>query len=83
MPPREGRASRRLDRVIDGREPADGESLRAAVLSEPRRRPVQVTEEDDSAFAMRGSAPTPRRRVRERGAPALGFTAIAQWPRRR
>ena len=82
MPPREERAlAARLDRVLDGREPADGELAALAAVLERAAAPArfEVTpDEIDSAFADARGREVPRRRVRRlRLGPALGFTAVA------
>jgi hypothetical protein len=82
VPPREERAlAARLDRVLDGREPADGELAALAALLERAAAPArfEVTDEEiDAAFAdarVRAAPRPPERRLRLR--PALGLAVLA------
>ena len=82
MPLREERAlAARLDRVLDGREPADGEVAALAAVLERAAAPArfEVTDEEiDSAFADASGRATPRRQLgRLRLRSALGLTAVA------
>jgi hypothetical protein len=82
VPPRDERAlAARLDRVLDGREPADGEVAALAAVLERAAAPArfEVSEaEIESAFAdarRRKTSHRPERRLRLR--PVFGLTVVA------